>query len=165
MCAQAQAVPAALSGRDIIGMCTDILPYFHTCILPNFHTFILAYFHPSVLPYLHTCILPFFITCTSILSCTHTPSGIAQTGSGKTLCYLWPLLYHVLDQPQSGGKGDGGPVALILAPTRELAMQIHTETRALTHHHGLRTAVIFGGASKSVFIGQTLSLPRLMCRF
>ena len=48
--------------------------------------------------------------------------GIAETGSGKTLAYVLPLLRHVLDQrPLKDGEG---PIALIIAPTRELATQI-----------------------------------------
>ena len=49
------------------------------------------------------------------------------TGSGKTLAYLWPMIVHILAQPQMQ-TGDG-PIALVLAPTRELAAQIHTEAR------------------------------------
>lgn len=45
--------------------------------------------------------------------------GIAETGSGKTLAYLLPLLRHVQDQPAL--KDGDGPIALIMAPTRELA--------------------------------------------
>ena len=48
--------------------------------------------------------------------------GIAETGSGKTLAYVLPMLRHVLDQrPLKDGEG---PIALIIAPTRELATQI-----------------------------------------
>jgi len=49
--------------------------------------------------------------------------GIAETGSGKTIAYVLPLLRHVLDQPPLE-EGDG-PIGLILAPTRELVMQIY----------------------------------------
>lgn len=42
--------------------------------------------------------------------------GVAKTGSGKTLAYVWPLIIHILDQPELE-KGDG-PIGLILAPTR-----------------------------------------------
>lgn len=48
--------------------------------------------------------------------------GIAATGSGKTAAYLWPLIVHLLDQKQLE-KGDG-PIGLILAPTRELSIQV-----------------------------------------
>ena len=45
--------------------------------------------------------------------------GIAETGSGKTMAFVLPMLRHVMDQPRLL-DGDG-PVALIFAPTRELA--------------------------------------------
>ncbi|KAF9625311.1 hypothetical protein IFM89_021250 [Coptis chinensis] len=51
--------------------------------------------------------------------------GIAETGSGKTLSYLLPALVHVMAQPRLV-QGEG-PVVLVLAPTRELAVQIQEE--------------------------------------
>jgi hypothetical protein len=48
-------------------------------------------------------------------------------GSGKTLAYLWPMIVHILEQPQMQ-LGDG-PIGLVLAPTRELAAQIHSEAK------------------------------------
>lgn len=48
--------------------------------------------------------------------------GIASTGSGKTLSYLLPGIVHIINQSKLG-RSDG-PIALILAPTRELAQQI-----------------------------------------
>jgi ATP-dependent RNA helicase DDX5/DBP2 len=53
--------------------------------------------------------------------------GIAETGSGKTLAYLLPALVHIMAQPRLR-PGDG-PVALVLAPTRELAVQIQEEVK------------------------------------
>lgn len=53
--------------------------------------------------------------------------GIAKTGSGKTLAFLLPLLVHLMDQDEL--KEGDGPIGLILAPTRELAMQIYTEAK------------------------------------
>lgn len=52
--------------------------------------------------------------------------GIAQTGSGKTAAYVLPMVVHILDQ-RVVEKGEG-PIALLVAPTRELAEQIHRET-------------------------------------
>lgn len=48
--------------------------------------------------------------------------GIAKTGSGKTVTYLWPLFLHIMDQKELE-PGDG-PIGLILAPTRELSQQV-----------------------------------------
>jgi ATP-dependent RNA helicase DDX46/PRP5 len=48
--------------------------------------------------------------------------GIAKTGSGKTMAFVLPMIRHIKDQPPLA-NGDG-PVALIMAPTRELVQQI-----------------------------------------
>lgn len=52
--------------------------------------------------------------------------GIAQTGSGKTLSYLLPAIPHIVAQPEIQ-RGIISPIALIVAPTRELAVQIVEE--------------------------------------
>lgn len=73
--------------------------------------------------------------------------GIAQTGSGKTLAYVLPAVVHINHQPKLR-RGDG-PIALILAPTRELAQQIQqvaTDFGSVTH---VSNTCIFGGAPKS----------------
>jgi len=81
--------------------------------------------------------------------------GIAQTGSGKTLAYLLPALVHIRAQPRLR-PGDG-PVGLILAPTRELAMQIQTEALRFTGSTGMRCGAVFGGVSR---YGQAADLRR-----
>ena len=53
--------------------------------------------------------------------------GIAQTGSGKTCSFIWPMMVHIMDQREL--RKAEGPIALILVPTRELALQIYTEVR------------------------------------
>ncbi|XP_054162662.1 ATP-dependent RNA helicase DDX42-like [Oppia nitens] len=87
---QAQAVPAALNGRDII--------------------------------------------------------GIAKTGSGKTAAFIWPLLVHIMDQPDL--KPGDGPIGLILAPTRELAQQIYTEAKRFGKVYGINIVCAYGGGNK-----------------
>lgn len=57
--------------------------------------------------------------------------GIAKTGSGKTAAFLLPLVVHVEAQPRV--RPGESPVALCLAPTRELAEQIHREARRWAH--------------------------------
>ncbi|CAH0564672.1 unnamed protein product [Brassicogethes aeneus] len=72
--------------------------------------------------------------------------GIAQTGSGKTAAFLWPLLKHVSAQnPVEEGEG---PAALILAPTRELAIQIYTEAKKFAKIYDLKVVCAYGGGSK-----------------
>mmetsp|Transcript_15877 Transcript_15877/g.23910 ORF Transcript_15877/g.23910 Transcript_15877/m.23910 type:complete len:785 (-) Transcript_15877:35-2389(-) len=87
---QAQALPAALSGRDII--------------------------------------------------------GLAKTGSGKTLSFLWPMIIHILDQPQME-LGDG-PIGLVLSPTRELTTQIYSEAKKFAKVFNIRVCAVYGGEGK-----------------
>jgi superfamily II DNA/RNA helicase len=72
--------------------------------------------------------------------------GIAQTGSGKTLAYILPALVHISHQERLQ-RGDG-PVALVLAPTRELAQQIQAVATDFGKRIGIRNTCVFGGAPK-----------------
>ncbi|KAB0793879.1 hypothetical protein PPYR_13499 [Photinus pyralis] len=72
--------------------------------------------------------------------------GIAQTGSGKTAAFLWPMLVHINEQPPVQ-EGEG-PIALILAPTRELAIQIYNEARRFARIYDIRVICAYGGGSK-----------------
>ena len=72
--------------------------------------------------------------------------GIAQTGSGKTAAFALPILQHLA--AQSIRPAPFVTRALILAPTRELALQIDETVRALSVNLRLRTVVIIGGASR-----------------
>jgi ATP-dependent RNA helicase RhlE len=71
--------------------------------------------------------------------------GIAQTGTGKTAAFALPLLQR-LDEERSSAK-PRRPRALILAPTRELALQIHEELGRYGRYLSLRHTYIFGGVS------------------
>ena len=71
--------------------------------------------------------------------------GIAQTGSGKTLAYMLPLLRHAAAQPVLE-HGDG-PKALVIAPTRELVLQIYKQSLRLAELYDLRMTCVFGGGS------------------
>jgi len=72
--------------------------------------------------------------------------GIAQTGTGKTAAFALPILHQLFRR--RGQNGPRNPRALILAPTRELAIQIGDEFRAYGKFLHLRQAVIFGGVSQ-----------------
>jgi ATP-dependent RNA helicase RhlE len=72
--------------------------------------------------------------------------GIAQTGTGKTAAFALPILQRLAAQP--GGAKRGTIRALILTPTRELAIQIDESVRTYGRHLGLRSAVIFGGVGQ-----------------
>ena len=72
--------------------------------------------------------------------------GIAATGSGKTLAYLLPAVVHICAQPELA-RGDG-PIVLVLAPTRELAVQIHEEANKFGSSSKIRNTCLYGGAPK-----------------
>lgn len=72
--------------------------------------------------------------------------GIASTGSGKTLAYMLPAAVHIVHQ-QRIQRGDG-PIALILAPTRELAQQIQSVAQAYSARGCIRNTCLFGGSPK-----------------
>jgi ATP-dependent RNA helicase DDX5/DBP2 len=77
--------------------------------------------------------------------------GIAQTGSGKTLSFLLPALIHIADQAplkvRNRQRGDG-PIALVLSPTRELAMQTQKECERFARPSQIFSTCVYGGASK-----------------
>lgn len=72
--------------------------------------------------------------------------GIAETGSGKTLSYCLPAIVHINAQPLLA-PGDG-PIVLILAPTRELAVQIQTEISKFGKSSRIRNTCVYGGVPK-----------------
>ncbi|PRP78953.1 hypothetical protein PROFUN_13265 [Planoprotostelium fungivorum] len=78
--------------------------------------------------------------------------GCAKTGSGKTLCFLLPLLRHIMDQPPI--KSGDGPIALVVAPTRELAMQIHAEFKKFTKPLNLGCVCVYGGSGVASQISE-----------
>ena len=69
----------------------------------------------------------------------------AQTGTGKTLAFCIPLLESLL----SGERGLKGVRAVVLSPTRELAIQIHEAFAKLAYGTGIRAAVVVGGVGES----------------
>ena len=81
-------------------------------------------------------------------------AGQAQTGTGKTAAFLIAAFNHLLRHPAPEVKvrprrGDGrmpsAPRAIVLAPTRELAVQIHRDAEVLGRHTGFRLGLAFGG--------------------
>lgn len=72
--------------------------------------------------------------------------GVAETGSGKTVAYLLPMLVHCAAQPEL--KKDEGPIGVVLCPTRELAIQVEKETYKFNKLLGLRSTTLAGGLSK-----------------
>ncbi|GME77492.1 unnamed protein product [[Candida] boidinii] len=72
--------------------------------------------------------------------------GIASTGSGKTLSYCLPAIVHINAQPLLQ-QGDG-PIVLVLAPTRELAVQIQKECSKFGQSSRIRNTCVYGGVPK-----------------
>ncbi|MCJ1277697.1 ATP-dependent RNA helicase dbp2 [Puttea exsequens] len=72
--------------------------------------------------------------------------GIAETGSGKTLTYCLPGIVHINAQPLLA-PGDG-PIVLVLAPTRELAVQIQQEMTKFGKSSRIRNTCVYGGVPK-----------------
>jgi ATP-dependent RNA helicase RhlB len=93
-----------------------------------------------------------FTRCTPIQALTlpvalagRDVAGQAQTGTGKTCAFLVALMNRLLTQPAVAERKDSDPRALIIAPTRELAIQIDKDARSIGLHTGLKTALIYGG--------------------
>jgi ATP-dependent RNA helicase RhlB len=72
-------------------------------------------------------------------------AGQAQTGTGKTAAFLVALYQSLLTRPAAPNRSRTSIRALIVAPTRELAVQIHKDAAVLGKHTGLKLAVVFGG--------------------
>jgi len=72
--------------------------------------------------------------------------GISATGSGKTLAFLLPAMIHINAQPYLQ-RGDG-PIVLVVAPTRELAMQIKNECDKFGASSEIKNTVVYGGVPK-----------------
>ena len=72
--------------------------------------------------------------------------GRAQTGTGKTAAFFITVIQDLLVNPLSEERFAGEPRALILAPTRELAQQIHADAVGLTAGTGLNSVCLLGGA-------------------
>jgi ATP-dependent RNA helicase RhlE len=77
--------------------------------------------------------------------------GLAQTGTGKTAAFALPILQRLLSDRRAG------PRALVLAPTRELATQIHAEVQTLARFTQIRAVTVFGGVPSR---GQIAALRR-----
>ena len=72
-------------------------------------------------------------------------AGQAQTGTGKTLAFLVAVINRLLTRPALADRKPEDPRALILAPTRELAIQIHKDAVKFGSDLGLRFALVYGG--------------------
>lgn len=93
-----------------------------------------------------------FVRCTPIQAETlplalagRDLAGQAQTGTGKTLAFALATLQRLLSRASSHGHTTRHPRALVVTPTRELAVQVHQDVTLLAGHTELRPRVVYGG--------------------
>ena len=93
-----------------------------------------------------------FLRCTPIQAMTlpvalagRDVAGQAQTGTGKTLAFLIAAINRLLTRPALAERKPEDPRCLILAPTRELAIQIHKDAMGFAADLGLKFALVYGG--------------------
>jgi len=72
-------------------------------------------------------------------------AGQAQTGTGKTAAFLIATLQHLITHPADERRRPNQPRALMVAPTRELAVQIYNDTQTLTKYTDFTSMVVYGG--------------------
>jgi ATP-dependent RNA helicase RhlE len=102
---------------------------------------------------------PIQIAAIPLILAGHDVIGIAQTGTGKTAAFVLPILMKLAESKQTvtqvhnaarnrQSASDRRPRALVVAPTRELVVQIEENVRAYAKHVPLRMATVFGGVSE-----------------
>ncbi|MCP4630715.1 MAG: DEAD/DEAH box helicase, partial [bacterium] len=85
--------------------------------------------------------------------------GRAQTGTGKTAAFLVAVITRIINNPIRGKRRAGTPRVLILAPTRELVLQITEEARRLCKYCNIKMASVFGGMNFEKQKKQLAGLP------
>jgi ATP-dependent RNA helicase RhlB len=85
--------------------------------------------------------------------------GRAQTGTGKTAAFLVAVITRIINNPIRGKRSAGTPRVLILAPTRELVLQITEEASRLGKYCNLKMASVFGGMNFEKQKKQLAGLP------
>src|SRR6185369_1443741 len=94
---------------------------------------------------------PIQITAIPPILAGHDVIGIAQTGTGKTAAFVWPILMKLVQGTETMPQVSNGdrnrpagrrPRALVVAPTRELVVQIEENVRAYAKHIPLRMATV-----------------------
>ena len=83
--------------------------------------------------------------------------GVAQTGTGKTAAFVLPILDYLVREPADGGRGARPVRALVVTPTRELALQVEAAVRTYGKHTRLQSVTVYGGVGKG---GQRDALRR-----
>src|SRR5438105_4248395 len=99
---------------------------------------------------------PIQVAAIPLVLAGHDVIGIAQTGTGKTAAFVLPILMRLVDSVSARTATESRPYlgkrrrirALVVAPTRELVVQIEENVRAYSKHVPLRMATVFGGVSE-----------------
>src|ERR1051325_761351 len=102
---------------------------------------------------------PIQVAAIPLVLAGHDVIGIAQTGTGKTAAFVLPILMKLAESKQTLTNGYNAarnrqsssgrrPRALVVAPTRELVVQIEENVRAYGKHVPLRMSTVFGGVSE-----------------
>ena len=86
-------------------------------------------------------------------------AGKAQTGSGKTAAFLVAILTRYLKSPENRATQGGNPRALVIAPTRELVIQICKDADAIGKYTGLRSLAVYGGMDYDRQKREVLAAP------
>lgn len=89
--------------------------------------------------------------------------AIAEPGSGKTLGYLLPTVAHLQRLGHDASNQPESPVAAVLVPTRELAIQVTAVCKSFHKEFGLRAQAIIGGVDKAqqvVFCRSTRTMKK-----
>src|SRR5437773_352052 len=89
---------------------------------------------------------PIQVAAIPLISAGHDIIGIAQTGTGKTAAFVLPILMKLAASKPTGQPRR--PRALVIAPTRELVVQIEENVRAYAKHLPLKMATVFGGVGE-----------------
>ena len=83
--------------------------------------------------------------CLPISLAGNDVAGQAQTGTGKTAAFLLTIMQHLLTTPERPGRKQQQPRAIVISPTRELAIQIHKDAVMLNSHAKLALGLVYGG--------------------
>lgn len=85
---------------------------------------------------------------------------VAHTGSGKTLAYALPIseLIKRIEDENGPTQNSESPLAIIVAPTKELVTQIHQVFKDISHHVKLRTRLMLGGTKRKSLKGQCFEI-------
>lgn len=86
----------------------------------------------------------------------------AQPGAGKTLAFLLPLAAQLVEAGHGRHTEPAGPLVIMLAPTRELALQTHIACKPLMPLYGLRSTCIYGGVDKEAQVDALRRRPHLL---